>query len=144
MLDFMHLSMWSGWTRQVWTMILQQLGLLPSSYHPWPSVSHFSSWWYNAIKGVPKDLRKGFENFNSLTILVAWEIWKQRNSCVFEEVRPNVQVVQQTVADECGLWCSVGVLALSELPIRLFIPVSLTWVGDYAVVVLVKKYMAWM
>jgi hypothetical protein len=90
-------------------------------------------------KRSSQGFEKGFETFNSLIILVAWEIWKQRNSCVFEEARPNVQVVQQTVADECGLWCSVGALALSELLTRLFIPVSLTWVGDYVVIVFVKK-----
>jgi len=35
----------------------------------------FSSWWGNAIRAMPKELRKGI---NSLVILVVWEMLKHR------------------------------------------------------------------
>jgi hypothetical protein len=43
---------------------------------------------------VPKEARKGL---NSLIILVAWKIWKNRNACVFDHVRPNTQEVLRAV-----------------------------------------------
>jgi hypothetical protein len=53
-------------------------------------VSRFSGWWRKAIAAAPKEIRKGL---NSLIILVAWEVWKHRNGCVFQNLRPNVQEV---------------------------------------------------
>lgn len=58
------------------------------------------------------------KDLNSLIILVAWEIWKHCNSCVFESARPCVQVDLQTVVDECSLWCMAGPSALQELLLR--------------------------
>ena len=61
---------------------------------------------------VPKDLRKGLK---SLIILVAWEIWKHRNACVFEKLRLNVQDVIRAVNMECGLWCMAGASKLRNV-----------------------------
>jgi len=44
-----------------------------------PDVGSFSGWWSRSLKQVEKQLRKGL---NSLTILVAWKLWMQRNNCV--------------------------------------------------------------
>lgn len=60
-------------------VILQKLGL--AALAPQPDVTRFSNWWYSAVRSVPKELKKGP---NSLIILVAWEILKHRNACVFE------------------------------------------------------------
>ena len=57
-------------------------------------------------------MRKGL---NSLIILVAWEIWKHRNVCVFEGAFPNVQDVLHAVTIEGFLWCMAGASALQEL-----------------------------
>jgi hypothetical protein len=57
-------------------------------------------------------MRKGL---NSLIILVAWEIWKHRNVCVFEGTSPNVQEVLHAVTIEGFLWCMAGASALQEL-----------------------------
>jgi hypothetical protein len=72
-----HLLVSCVLARQVWTEILQRLGLVTVA--PQPSVTRFSSWWCLALKNIPKEMRKGF---NSLVILVAWEIWKHWNECL--------------------------------------------------------------
>ena len=82
--------------RQVWTLILQQLGLLQLA--PQPTVTRFSGWWKRSIAAVPKEAHKGL---NSLIILVAWKI--SRNSCVFDNKRPNIQEVIRAVSLEGGL-----------------------------------------
>jgi hypothetical protein len=81
-------------SRQVWAVILQKLGLV--SLSPQPSDTHFSSWWCKSINGLPKDPKKGL---NSLIILVVWELWKHRNFCVFEGGSPSIQLVLQNVKE---------------------------------------------
>jgi len=82
-----HILVSCVFSRQVWTMILQRLDLLPLTF-----CLSFLQLVVQCYKRSSQGFEEGFETFNSLIILVAWEIWKQRNSCVFEEARPNVQV----------------------------------------------------
>jgi hypothetical protein len=100
--------------RQVWTAIFHVLGLLPLA--PKLEDSRFSSWWCKTIKAVPTELREGL---NSLIILVAWELWKHRNACVFEGASPCVQRLLAVVSEECLLWCWAGAKALQQLLSRL-------------------------
>nr|ACE86393.1 putative retroelement protein [Sorghum bicolor] len=95
-----------------------ELSRLPKSAQlaPQPTVTHFSGWWKKTTSDVPKEARKGL---NSLIILVAWEIWKHRNTCVFDNMRPNVQEVLRAISSEGGIWCSAGASKLQELVLRL-------------------------
>jgi hypothetical protein len=68
---------------QIWKSILHNLGLL--AIVPQPGCTRFSNWWCQSIKKIEESLRKGL---NSLIILVAWEIWKHHNACVFEGLYP--------------------------------------------------------
>lgn len=61
-----YIMMSCAFYRQVWTAILQKLGL--ASLSPQSSDTHFSSWWCKSIKGLSKDPKKGLD---SLIILVA-------------------------------------------------------------------------
>lgn len=107
--------LWAGcvFTRQVWAYIFQNLGLL--SLSPPPVSSQFSKWWWISISTVPKEMRKGL---NFLIILVAWEVWKHRNSCVFENATPSVQEVLRAVMAERALWCRAGARKLHQLLVR--------------------------
>jgi hypothetical protein len=59
--------------------------------------NRFNSWWCQASAALPKEERKGF---NSLVILIAWELWKHRNAFVFKGTRPTVQSVVLAVMAE--------------------------------------------
>jgi hypothetical protein len=109
-----HTLVACGFARQVWTAIFHVLGLLPLA--PKLGDSCFSSWWCKTIKAVPTELREGL---NSLIILVAWELWKHRNACVFEGASPCVQRLLAVVSEECLLWCWAGAKALQQLLSRL-------------------------
>jgi hypothetical protein len=65
----------------------------------------FLWWWRRSSLAIPKEGRKGL---NSLIILVTWEIWKHRNACVLDHVRPNTQEVLRAVDIEGSLWCMAG------------------------------------
>lgn len=105
-----HLLVSCVFSRQVWFLILHHLNL--DGLAPTLLTTRFSSWWGSALRGVPKELRK---RLNSLIILVAWEIWKHRNSCVFEGSSPNHQTLLQNVANEYTVWCMASASKLREL-----------------------------
>ena len=108
-----HLLIGCVFAREVWTICLQQLGLLHLA--PQPTAVCFSGWWRKTVAAAPKEARKGL---NSLIILVAWEVWKHCNACVFEKKRPSVQDVLRSVSMEGDLWCSAGASRLQELVSR--------------------------
>jgi hypothetical protein len=69
---------------------VSSLGKCGLGFSPWLICGQFSptradlvfqDWWANLEAKVPHALRKGI---NSLVMLVAWWLWKQRNKCVFE------------------------------------------------------------
>ncbi|WVZ79973.1 hypothetical protein U9M48_027494 [Paspalum notatum var. saurae] len=100
-------------TREVWALVLHRLGLgvlLPDH------AARLKSWWGRAASSLPKEGRKGF---NSLVILVSWELWKHRNACVFKKLRPDAQVVYRSVVAEGHLWCLAGAKGLQELVARI-------------------------
>uniref|UniRef100_A0A0A8Y9S1 Uncharacterized protein n=1 Tax=Arundo donax TaxID=35708 RepID=A0A0A8Y9S1_ARUDO len=72
----------------------------------------FFYWWCRSPKRVDKHLRKGL---NSLIILVAWELWKHRNGCVFNGDAPSISGVLRVVAEEGSLWCAAGAKDLHSL-----------------------------
>lgn len=115
---------------KVWTMIFQRLGL--NAITPQPTAAQFSVWWSNAISRVPKVLREGL---NSLIILLAWELWKHQNYCVFEGTNASVQLVLPTMANDSGLWCLVGTSALHKLLIRSLSPDSCSLGGGLVMVI---------
>jgi hypothetical protein len=71
----------------------------------------YSTWWFNAIISA-----KGLaERINLAHHPCIWEVWKHRNSCVFEGAQPNIQVLLQIVGNGCTLWCMAGATKLKEL-----------------------------
>ncbi|WVZ52504.1 hypothetical protein U9M48_003557 [Paspalum notatum var. saurae] len=99
-------------SREVWAWLLRELKL---NVLPPTSSSRFCSWWKRTATSLEKSLRKGF---NSLVILVSWELWKHRNACVFDGVRPQAQTVLTQVAAEGHLWCLARALGLHDLLLR--------------------------
>jgi hypothetical protein len=108
-----HLLVGCVFARQVWFLVFQHLRLLHLA--PQPTVTRFSGWWKSSTSAVPNDMRKGL---NSLIILVAWEIWKHRNACVFDNRRPCILEVLKAISAEGGIWCSAGASKLQELVLR--------------------------
>ncbi|GJN35172.1 hypothetical protein PR202_gb23919 [Eleusine coracana subsp. coracana] len=58
---------------------------------------------------VPKERRKGF---NSIIILGAWLLSKQRNACIFDNAHPSVMALVKQLEDEAHLWSMAGARGL--------------------------------
>jgi hypothetical protein len=100
-------------TRQFWHNIVTPIGL--SSVGPKRRDSIFTEWWRKASSKIPKSKRK---RFNSMVILGAWSIWKQRNMCVFEgsSTLPYYLRGQIQRRDEIVVFCWSQEHALSFWP----------------------------
>ncbi|KAF8662664.1 hypothetical protein HU200_056266 [Digitaria exilis] len=65
-------------------------------------------------KKVPKEKRTGI---NTIIILAAWVLWKHRNSCVFDNTRPNIAALLSIFSEERHLWCLAGARGLRALDV---------------------------
>jgi hypothetical protein len=71
------------------------------------STQHFEMFHHNMRYWWSKITRGSRKGLNSLIILVAWELWKHQNACVFEGARSSIEVLLQSVANESNLWTMV-------------------------------------
>ncbi|GJN39506.1 hypothetical protein PR202_gb28629 [Eleusine coracana subsp. coracana] len=69
----------------------------------------FKEWWRRAARKAPCKMRKGL---NSVVILTSWSIWKYRNKCVFDGLRPRAIDLMREIADEAAAWRLAGAKSL--------------------------------
>jgi hypothetical protein len=50
-----------------------------------------------------------------LTILVAWEIWKERNARIFDRHHNTMEALIGKIKEEARLWCAAGAKKLYEI-----------------------------
>jgi hypothetical protein len=61
---------------------------------------------------VPKTFRRGFD---SLVLLVSWEVWKERNKRTFDNIsKTSVQLLSQ-IHDEGDSWIAASFRSLAPL-----------------------------
>ena len=64
------------------------------------------------LRSTARALRKGT---SSVIMLTAWWIWKQRNTIIFDNVRPSVGALMETIKTEARSWVSAGANGLGHL-----------------------------
>lgn len=101
--DCSHLFLCCRYSQQVW-----------SGFRNWTRVTfpipddNFGSsenWWINARRGIPKAARR---NFDTMTILIYWRIWKERNAMIFQQVASSVDRVLELIQEDITVWRSAG------------------------------------
>jgi hypothetical protein len=88
------------YARQVWFGCITAAGL--SIVEP-NRDSSLESWWSSARELVRRKDRKSFD---TLVILIAWQIWKQRNARVFGNIQLQFSTTQMLtrIKEEFDLW----------------------------------------
>jgi nuclear pore complex protein Nup210 len=107
-----HILIGCVFAMQVWFQLLNKVGL--SALAPQAADTSFEDWWIKVDKLVPKIFKKGI---NSLIVLGAWMIWKQRNNCASNRAMPNMQRILTHIEEEAHLWCLAGARELAWLPV---------------------------
>jgi hypothetical protein len=81
--------------------------LLPTE---WPANATISEWWQN-ITSTQDTPRKASR---SLTLLVSWEVWKERNDRFFDRKESLVPSIVNKIKGECSIWIVVGAKCLAS------------------------------
>ena len=90
-----HLLVSCVFSYQMWFNVLQGLGL--HALAPGPDDLIFDDWWDNVSDRVSGQVQKGV---NSVVILGAWNLWNQRNRCVFDGADPDLSnIISNTKED---------------------------------------------
>jgi hypothetical protein len=50
-----------------------------------------------------------------MLLLTVWEIWKERNSHIFQRRERSVSALLSTIKEEAALWGTAGVAKLREI-----------------------------
>lgn len=104
-----HILLGCVFSREVWAACLRSLRL-----HGLVQVREECAmvWWTTARKRLPKALRRGFD---SCFMLIAWLLWKERNSCTFDRATSTVPQLLKKIDDEVALWIAAGNKQLAVL-----------------------------
>lgn len=90
------------------------------SYHLWACKQPYQ-WemrgrlWNGCARQSSEYRRRKRKEKNTFIILTAWVLSRHRNSCVFNNTRPNVAAVLRSFNEEHHLWCLAGAHGLSTL-----------------------------
>jgi hypothetical protein len=95
-------------TSRLWDKAKDWLGLLALHTNNWAELS-FPEWWNLMTTGQN---RKGL---TSLSMLIIWEIWNERNDRVFKNKQTPLQIVFDRVQKEARLWVLAGAKNLCHL-----------------------------
>jgi hypothetical protein len=50
-----------------------------------------------------------------MVALVAWWLWKHRNTCVFEGASPSISIIVQDIKEDTRMWCLAGATGLRKI-----------------------------
>ena len=96
--------------REIWYLVLRRCNL--QRHTPSLANSDFVEWWLLSRKQLGKEIRK---TFDSLVILVAWSIWKERNQRIFQKVKLTAAELVDFILDEAKVWGFGGIAHFSML-----------------------------
>ena len=93
-----HITLQCSFAREVWFYVLSKHGL--QRFTP-EDDEDIAIWWPRVSGAVAKQNKK---ELNSLVILVAWELWLQRNAGVFDRNSSPPAVVCLRINESFQLW----------------------------------------
>lgn len=108
-----HLFLGCVLTRQLWYMLLSPLRL--QSLMPTGVECNLADWW---LRGRELLQPKVQPSFDSLMLLAAWTMWKERNTRVFRGKASTAQVIFKELLLEAELWCKAGFRTLAPFPLN--------------------------
>ncbi|KAF2913727.1 hypothetical protein DAI22_10g108000 [Oryza sativa Japonica Group] len=101
-----------GNPRTIWETVATKLGIPQLRPLNWPRTTSLEDWWIQTIHAMNKDKRSGVK---SILILLSWEIWKERNSRVFQGIEASPQTITNRISDEIWLWRACGARGIQSL-----------------------------
>lgn len=104
-----HLVLGCVFSRELWFLLLSPLGLLPLMPIP-GGEQGLGSWWLDQRERLDHSNRSAYD---SMLILLAWTVWKERNNRVFDRASRSPTQLFAVIVAEVEDWISAGFVALS-------------------------------
>ena len=93
----------------MWRLVKEWLGLGALEIHQWQAEGNIKHWWTNMSK--PNTVNR--KAMASLTMLVGWAIWNERNARVFPKKKTPPFYILKLIQDEAKFWVTAGATHLS-------------------------------
>ena len=106
-----HIMFQCRYSIRIWGALKNWLGLDGFDISQWSGHTTVKDWWC-ATTGALGHRRKGV---SSLVLLVAWEIWNERNARVISKVASMPHSVVSCIKRNAALWSVAGAKHLSSL-----------------------------
>ena len=90
-----HLLITCPFSREIWFKVLHKVGW--DFAVPNVQTEKFTTWWTDIRKQIPRSNRRGFD---SLVVLICWQIWKERNNRTFDRSTSTIDGGVVRVIDE--------------------------------------------
>uniref|UniRef100_A0ACD5Z6J4 Uncharacterized protein n=1 Tax=Avena sativa TaxID=4498 RepID=A0ACD5Z6J4_AVESA len=104
-----HILTGCPFSRMVWHEVLSWIRSVEG---PPVAEGDFAEWWSLVVRSTPRPMRKGT---SSLIMLTAWCIWKHRNAVTFNNARPSVAPLVDTIIAEAKAWAEARARGLRQL-----------------------------
>ena len=109
-----HLFFKCRFTLRLWGLVKEKYGLPHLDTSTWHLEDSVQKWWSDRIgAGVPN--RKAMA---SLTMLVSWTVWNERNARVFRQKSAPPPILLNTIVGEANLWVTAGARKLGSFILR--------------------------
>jgi hypothetical protein len=99
------------YTRRIWHLAAEWIGYPELNPNRWIPSDSTLSWWLNisTIAAVPKKVVR------SLTMLISWEVWKERNNRVFNRKETPPTRLMEKIKAEAAFWAAAGAKNLASV-----------------------------
>ena len=104
-----HLFFKCRFTLRIWRMVKAWLGLGALEMNRWGTERNIKCWWTSMSKPNTTN-RKAMA---SLTMLVCWVIWNERNARVFQKKSTPPHYILKLIQEEARTWVTAGARHLS-------------------------------
>jgi hypothetical protein len=98
-----HILVGIVFARNFWFLLLGQVNL--SGFAPQLGEVNTMQWWSRISEQLQGIAKKGL---NSLITLGLWTLWNHRNECVFDRIKPSLEVALRRVEEDIDLWTFAG------------------------------------
>ena len=109
-----HLFFRCRFTLRLWNLVIQKFLIHDMDTSAWSSFDSVKTWWAS-MSAVGTTNRKAKA---SITMLVSWVIWNERNARVFRHKSKPPPTLLNTIIDEANLWITAGAKKLGSFLLR--------------------------